>query len=145
MADFRIESDVREAVREAFPRAQWIEAALGGSTGLPDCFINDEVEGSKVAFFELKIGELFGNELRYHVRPAQRKRIKKMLKAGYAVWLLVGEVRTNRCWRIRPSPGTLGGSALVIGEGEFNDGVPILDLGAKLMEGSLQAMGFPWD
>lgn len=98
---FDLESDVREVVREAFPNAQWVEAALGGSTGLPDCFINDcDGDRSRVAFFELKTGELRGAVLHFNVRPAQRKRTKAMMAAGYSVWFLVGEKYGERMWRI---------------------------------------------
>lgn len=98
---FSNESDLRKEVREAFPGSQWVEAALGGSTGLPDCFIND-VDGDcmRVAFFELKTGELRGSVLHFTVRPAQRKRIKGMKAAGYAVWFLVGEKGGERLWRV---------------------------------------------
>lgn len=136
MADviFSNESDVRKLVREAWPNAQWIEAAIGGSTGLPDCFIND-VDGlpSRVAFFELKVGELKGSILHYTVRPAQRKRIKEMLSKGYKVWFLVGEKGGKRLWRVFPGEIERRGKAMVDGPGV----VPILDVRAELLAGSL--------
>lgn len=131
---FKIESDVRVLVREAFPNAQWVEAALGGSTGLPDCFIND-VDGlpSRVAFFELKVGEVKGAMVCYTVRPQQKKRIKKMLEKGYKVWLLVGEKGGDRLWRIYPSEGARNGKAMIDAPGV----VRISDVRAELLAGSL--------
>lgn len=131
---FKLESDVRADVREAFPNAQWVEAGLGGSTGLPDCFIND-IDGlpSRVAFFELKIGELKGAILHYEVRPAQKKRIKYMLADGYKVWFLVGEVGGDRLWRIYPDQSARNGRAMVDGPGV----VRIFDLRTELLAGSL--------
>lgn len=111
---FGLESDIRRVVREAFPEAQWVEAALGGSTGLPDCFINDiDGDRSRVAFFELKTGELRGSVLHFTVRPAQRKRAKAMRAAGYAVWFLVGEKGGERLWRIPANEDARRGRAMV--------------------------------
>lgn len=111
---FSAESDLRREVREAFPNAQWVEAALGGSTGLPDCFIND-VDGdrSRVAFFELKTGEVKGFNITFEVRPAQRKRLKAMMAAGYAVWFLVGEKWGERLWRIPANEDARRGRVMV--------------------------------
>lgn len=131
---FKLESDVRADVREAFPHAQWVEAGLGGSTGLPDCFINDQ-DGmpSRVAFFELKTGELKGAILHFEVRPAQKKRLKQMIAAGYRAWFLVGEKNGDRLWRIYPDQSARNGRAMVDGPGV----VRIFDLRTELLAGSL--------
>ena len=140
---FKLESDLRKLVRETFPEAQWIEAALGGSTGLPDCFINDQDgDVNRVAFFELKVGEVRGREVVYEVRPEQRKRIKLMLAAGYAVWLLVGEKGGERVWKVTPNSRTLRGRTVVVGPRSELDGVPVLDLRAELLAGSLLGRRF---
>lgn len=101
-------------MREAFPEAQWVEAALGGSTGLPDCFIND-VDGdrSRVAFFELKVGDVRGGTLHFKVRPSQRRRIKAMVAAGYSVWFLVGERGGDGLWRLAPDEDARRGRAML--------------------------------
>lgn len=130
---FEAEKDVRGEVREAFPNAQWVEAALGGSTGLMDCFINDcDGIGSRVAFFELKTGEVKGAELRFTVRPQQRKRHRAMLLAGYCCWFLVGEKWGDRLWKVWPSATARRGVAPVEGPGT----VRIFDLRAELLAGS---------
>lgn len=130
---FTLEADVRAEVREAFPNAQWVEAALGGSHGLPDCFIND-VDGlmSRVAFFELKVADVRGVMVKYQVRPAQRKRIKLMMPAGYCVWFLIGEKGGDRLWKVKPGPGVWDGRFMIGDPGV----VPILDLRSELLAGS---------
>jgi hypothetical protein len=130
---FALESDVRAEVREAFPTAQWVEAAVGGSHGLPDCFIND-VDGikSRVAFFELKVAEVRGCEAKYFVRPAQRKRLKKMMPAGYRVWFLIGEKGGERLWKVAVDERSMNGRFTVGDPGV----VPILDLREELLAGS---------
>lgn len=151
-ARFMREGDLRKEVREAFANTQWVEAALGGSTGLPDCFINDD-QGmvSRVGFFELKVGEYYrdgvgrvmkdsyrgrgGDWLKYEMRPEQRKRIKAMQKAGYSVWLLVGEKWGHGLWRIRPDEETLHGWCEVSRARDTDKAVRILDLRAELMAG----------
>lgn len=145
MSVFKLESDLRKKVRGDFPNAQWVEAALGGSTGLPDCFIND-IDGAvnKVAFFELKLGEVRGYEIVYEVRPEQRKRIKAMTTAGYAVWFLVGEKGGERVWRIAPNGRTVYGRAWIGGLMAEEDGVPIVDLRSELLAGSLLGRRLSW-
>lgn len=140
---FKLESDLRKVVRAAFPAAQWVEAGMGGSTGLPDCFINDQDgDVNRVAFFELKVGDVRGQEVVYEVRPEQRKRIKLMLAAGYAVWLLVGEKGGERVWKVTPNSRTLRGRTVVVGPRSDLDGVPVLDLRAELLAGSLLGRRF---
>lgn len=130
---FSVESDLRKEVREAFPSAQWVEAALGGSTGLPDCFINDcDGDRGRVVFFELKTGEVKGFNITFEVRPAQRKRLKAMMAAGYAVWFLVGEKGGDRLWRIAPFEDARRGRA-VIGDPWV---VPIRSIREELLAGA---------
>lgn len=130
---FALEADVRAEVRETFPTAQWVEAAVGGSHGLPDCFIND-VDGliSRVAFFELKVADVRGIEVKYFVRPAQRKRLKKMIPAGYKCWFVVGEKGGDRLWRVVPDERSMNGRFTIGDPGV----VPILDLRTELLAGA---------
>lgn len=83
------EDDVRAWVREASgSKARWVEPALGSTPGLPDCW----VPWRKLAgvWLELKCGVLIGEELRFSVRPEQRKQIRALDHEGYPVGLLVG-------------------------------------------------------
>ena len=130
---FALESDVRAEVREDFPTAQWVEAAVGGSHGLPDCFIND-VDGlrTRVAFFELKVADVKGVVAKYFVRPPQRKRLRKMIAAGYKCWFLVGEKGGDRLWRVAVDEGSIGGRFMIGDPGV----VPILDLRTELLAGA---------
>lgn len=133
---FHIESDLRKEVREAFPNAQWVEAALGGSTGLPDCFINDcDGQRSRVAFFELKTGELRGSVMHFTVRPAQRKRTRDMMAAGYSVWFLVAEKGGDRLWRIPANEEARRGRAMV----DDPWVVPIGSIREELLAGAFRA------
>jgi len=115
------ESDVRALVRNAAgAKARWVEPGLGSTPGLPDCWVQMKAGGwAATVHLELKAGELEGDEVRFHVRPEQKKQIKSIVDDGGFAGLLVGIKGTCACIFLPPTPLTLSGKAKIGGEESF--------------------------
>lgn len=106
-----LESDIRKELRkqDSCHELFWVEAATGGTFGLPDCFLADPDDRSRVGFVELKVGSLEGwgkdQSVDFTIRPEQKKVIKRMLKQGMNVWIAVGIVHTDDVYLFRPELG----------------------------------------
>ena len=97
---FDDEGDVRRAVRElGGALLYWIEPSAGSTNGLPDCFY---MRNGITIFMELKCGHFAKNELRFTVRPAQRRFARAALLAAVSVQFVVG-VRSTRTGYILPT------------------------------------------
>lgn len=82
------ESDVRAHVRDvANGTARWIEPSLGSTIGLPDCWVPKQ---GVCVHIELKCGVLKNSELRYEVRPEQKKQLQLMKQDKVPCGLLIG-------------------------------------------------------
>lgn len=113
---FKEEAQLRAAVRlvgkgDLF----WIEAAPGGTGGLPDTFVTPE------GFFhgmELKVGEMRGDECRFTVRTAQRITNGNLRKNGARVAYAVAIEGTRK---ILIFGGDAGGGAVGFGRLQMRD------------------------
>mgnify|MGYP000880554651 CR=1 FL=1 len=94
--EIQLELGVRKEVRRVCGlKARWIEAAPGGTDGMPDAFIvTDPVKGVSV-WMELKIAKFdSASNIVMKFRPPQKKEIKRLLDDGCVVligWAIQGE------------------------------------------------------
>lgn len=92
---FKLEKDVRQWLRAIAPgRVFWIEAAAGGSVGMPDCHAYDEL--GRGFWLECKLGTLNGDRLSYRLRAAQRACLIRIIRAGGVAGLLIGIKGTRK-------------------------------------------------
>lgn len=90
------EDDVRAWVRKVSGgKARWVEPALGSTPGLPDCWVVWPKGRRTRVDLELKAAEVVKGQIRYHVRPEQKRQLKSMAEDGLAVGFLVGIVDSN--------------------------------------------------
>lgn len=110
------EDDVRAWVREASEgKARWIEPALGSTAGLPDCWV--PVDG-RCVHLELKCGWIKKGELRFTVRPEQKRELLRMVEDGVPVGLLVGVKGTNSVVFLTVTEDVVNGAVSLAGEGD---------------------------
>lgn len=102
------EIDLRRWARIALPEALFIEPSMGGTDGVPDMFYCHE---GKSMWLELKVGRAKGNEVKYKIRPRQRKVIEYLMKHGQSVVILM-LVPTFGVFAFDPKINPLGGSIL---------------------------------
>lgn len=110
MADlFKSESDVRAWVRKvARGKDRWVEPNAGSTNGLPDVWV--PIVGTGVCVhLELKLGYLMPDELRFNVRGAQRRELKRMINDGVPCGLAVGLAGTSEIAILRPKEQVLKG------------------------------------
>lgn len=83
------EKDLRALVRKALPGALWIEAGIGGSQGMPDCYLPRE--HGRGLWIELKHAEFLASKgiYRWKVRADQKIVLEHLEKVGsYAIGLI---------------------------------------------------------
>lgn len=102
---FKSELDVRRWFAKNAPGEKfWIEAASGGTFGLPDLFIVHD--GGRIVWYELKIGQIAVRKKRavldFHVRPAQKSVINRLVLAGAHVEIAIGLKSSNSLILAKP-------------------------------------------
>jgi hypothetical protein len=83
------EKDLRALVRKALPSVLWIEAGIGGSQGIPDCYLPRE--HGRGLWIELKHAEFISSKgiYRWKVRPDQKLVLEHLEKVGsYAIGII---------------------------------------------------------
>jgi hypothetical protein len=102
--ELRDESDVRRWFKKKSEamgaEVFWVEAASGGTQGLPDAIA--VVEGHSF-YAELKIGTRKGKFMEFEMDNTQRKTLRRLEKAGADVAVLVAEKDTSTIWAGKPS------------------------------------------
>jgi hypothetical protein len=140
----KVEADVRSWVRSASGgRARWVEAAIGGTPGLPDCWV-PQPGTMHAVHLELKLAELRGDQLVYKVRADQRKEMYRMMEDHVPFGLLLGIKGTDTLAFVPPGRGALFGQIGFTGmqdqryavmsapKGDFASGVTFLFQTARL-------------
>tara|TARA_R110000868_G_scaffold125896_1_gene332239 strand:- start:34 stop:405 length:372 start_codon:yes stop_codon:yes gene_type:complete len=101
------EKDVRAAIKRIMKGPVfWVEAAAGGTRGFPDCVV---AQHGFPVFCELKVGVMKKDHLSFTVRPAQRKVLLSMAKAGFKVRVMVGLKGASVIYDFAAVPLTLSG------------------------------------
>lgn len=78
-------------------RLFWVEAARGGTCGLPDAYLVPK--DAEAFWLELKMGKLVNCiEVHYSLGVMQRATIRKMLRCGVLVGILVGVKGSDEIW-----------------------------------------------
>ena len=103
-----------------------LEPGFGASLGVPDFCLTG---AGRPIWIELKIGEIVNGELRYTVRPAQRKLWRRLIAAGSLLGLVIGVSGTDflvvKPLTVDPGFGPVGGrrSAPITGEKTNENGI----------------------
>jgi hypothetical protein len=104
---FMNEGDVRKTLMNDSWKGFRIEAAHGGTLGLPDCFWP---HNGMTIFAEVKCAVLSArNVLTYSVRPDQCRTLGPMKERGMPVMFYVGEKGTRRVFLLDINDTTLTG------------------------------------
>ena len=152
---FILESDLRLWVRkQAGEIPWWIEPSQGSTLGIPDCCI--PIGGGRVAWLELKIGEMKDGRMTYRVRPEQRRQIKTMLEQQQSIALLVGVSGSDIVAALTPTEEALDGQItdmkrafldqklLFCGEGTSTKSIDTRRLGNVELAVMLAEGQWPW-
>jgi hypothetical protein len=101
------EDDVRKHVRDvANGRVRWIEPGMGGTFGMPDCWVPKE---GRCVHIELKCGFIKDGNLRYTVRPEQKKQLQLLKMDKIPCGLLIGVESTDLIIAAKIDAETLSG------------------------------------
>lgn len=114
----------------------WIEAALGGTDGLPDVFA---LEGGRMNFAELKKGEMSNDGiLRFEVRTTQKDTLPKMTENGARGVFAVAELRDRNVHVFSiDCPGAMEGRVDIL-DLALNHGTTVFELG------QIMGVGVKW-
>lgn len=102
--EFKNESDLRRWFKKKCDKMGaevfWVEAASGGTQGLPDAMA--VVEGHSF-YAELKVGTRKGKKMEFQMDNTQRKTLRRLEKAEADVAIMVAEEGTSNIWTAKPS------------------------------------------
>ena len=93
---YKKEADVRKAIKETLPRDHlfWVEAAAGGTVGLPDLFVS--IGRGVILPIELKCGVVARDDKNgqtwwaVDLRPSQKKTIRCLHRSGATPLIVIG-------------------------------------------------------
>ena len=137
------ESDVRRWVRtQKGVKVRWVEPSMGSTIGTPDAWFHIYVAGQcwpTTVWVELKLADLDDGNVRFTVRPEQKRTIRALKSEGGVVFILAGIRKGRGLWLMDPVESVLAGcvdvsksseekTAVFLGQEEFDliQGVMVL-------------------